>query len=148
MEVRFLAHQRLPDAFAAVRFEPSRDGEYYAEATVQSRGFLAHLAQVYFFRRDVERFTAELRRALAGFGSEDIELKSASPGVCVLRVRRLSPDGEGDIEASLGRLHMATGEWAWDRTTVVFPLTTVGWDEVLADLNAVLGMTSPDDTSA
>jgi hypothetical protein len=35
VEVRFLAHHSLPGAFAAVRIEPSRDGEYSAEVAVK-----------------------------------------------------------------------------------------------------------------
>jgi len=141
MEMRFLAAHDHPDAFAAVRFTRIVAGDCCAEATVQSRGFRAHLAEVYFFRRDIERFAADLRAALAGTGSGDVELESMSPGECVLRIRSLSPGGEGELEASLGRLHLATGEeWTWDRTTVAFPLSPGGWDDVLADLDAVLSM--------
>src|SRR5260221_8193756 len=138
MEVRFLANQTLPDAFAAVRFEPSRDGEYCAEAIVQSRGFRGHLAQVFFFRRDVERFAADLRAALTGTGSGDAQLNSMSPGECVLRIRSLRPDGEGDIDARLGHFHLVSGEWTWDRTRAFFPVSPCDWEKVLADLDAVL----------
>jgi len=140
MEVRLLADHTLPDAFAAVDFKRIVAGDCCAEATVQSREFCGHLAEVYFFRCDVARFAAELRAALAGSGSGDLGLESMSPGECVLRIRSLGPGGEGDLEASLGRLHLATGEWTWDRTTVAFPLSPGGWDDVLADLDAVLNM--------
>jgi hypothetical protein len=149
VEVRFRAGPKLPDAFAAVRFTRFPAGSYCcAEATVQSGGFRGHLAEVYFFRRDVERFAAELRAALAGHGSGDIGLESISPGECVLRIGSLGPGGEGDFTASLGRLHLETGEWAWDRTTVAFSLAPSGWDEVFEDLDAVLSMPPDNEETA
>jgi hypothetical protein len=144
MKVRFFADHTLPDAFAAVHFTQILADDCCAEVAVQSQGFRGQLAEVYFFQRDVERFAAELHAALAGTGSGDIELESMSPGECALRIRSLVPAGEGVLEASLGHLHLATGEWVWDRTTVSFPLLPRGWGDVLADLDAVLSMIPHD----